>query len=107
MLRVVQLALGKLNESPGARGGKLELDPLIAIPKDLKGIEAYATAREPKKPAATESPGPAGAGRMRSSRPIRSLKQESLAIAANLRPPEAGARANASSLARHASPPPC
>ncbi len=92
VLRVVQLALGKLNESADARGGRLELDPLIAIPKDLEGIEAYATAREPKKPPATEltKAQQAQVDAELGADPV--LKQESLAIAANLRPPEAGAR---------------
>jgi hypothetical protein len=92
VLRVVQLALGKLRESIGARGGKLELDPLIGIPKDLAGIEAYATALEPKNPDVGEltKEQQAQVDKELESDPV--LKQESLAIAANLRPLDEGTR---------------
>jgi hypothetical protein len=92
VLRVVQLALGKLKERAGARGGKLELEPLIGMPKDLKGIEAFATAEEPKKPAATEltKEQQLQVDAELESDPV--LKQESLAIAANVRPAIPGGR---------------
>ena len=93
-LRVVQLALGKLRKTGEARGGKLEIDPLIGInDKDsLEGIENYASENEPSEPATDELTNEEREqiDRELSADPV--LRDESLAIAADLVPPVPGSR---------------
>jgi hypothetical protein len=94
VLRVVQLAVGKLRKTGETRGGKLDLDPLIGIrDKDsLEGIERYARENEPIEPAADEltTEERDHVDKELAADPV--LRDESLAIAADLVPPAPGSR---------------
>jgi hypothetical protein len=94
VLRVVQLALGKLRKTAdsGARGDELEFDPLIGIDKSLEGIEKYATQNEPANPARVELTDEEQKQIDKELQADKVLKDESLAIAANLTPPAPGSR---------------
>jgi hypothetical protein len=94
VLRVVQLALGKLKKTADARarGDKLEIDPLIAIDKSLEGIEKYATQNEPANPARDDLTDIEQEQIDNEFDSDRILKDQSLAIAASLAPPAPGSR---------------
>lgn len=95
VLRVVQLALGKLRQGEDGRAaGTLDIDPLIAIKnKDsLEGIEQYARENEPVKPEPGEL---TNDERKQIDKELDSdpvIKDESLAIAAAVVPPAPGSR---------------
>lgn len=93
VLRVVQLALGKLRTADG-RGDSLDIDPLIGIKNknSLEGIEQYAHDNEPSEPARDDLTREQREQIENELDRDQVLKDESLAIAADVVPPAPGSR---------------